>query len=44
MNSWHENDYMIGTHNGLEGIPKELGYKIFTPENYTSPHYPMERE
>ena len=44
MNSLHENDYMIGTHNGLEGIPKELGYKIFTPENYTSPHYPMERE
>ena len=44
MNSWHEHDYMIGTHNGLKGIPKELGYKIFTPENYTSPHYPMERE
>ena len=44
MNSWHEHDYMIGTHNGLKGIPEELGYKIFTPENYTSPHYPMERE
>lgn len=43
-NSWRENGYMLGLHLGWEGIPKELDYKIFTPENYMNPHYPMERE
>lgn len=44
LNSWCKNDFKIGIHPGWEGIPDDLVYKVFTPENYTSPHYPMERE
>ena len=44
QNSWHKNGYMIGTHLGMKGIDESLYHTVFTSENYTSPHYPMERK
>lgn len=43
LNCWNGKNFQVGVHVGMKGT-EEYWNKIFTPENYTNPHYPMERE